>query len=62
MSTNIKDVVKEKYGQAALCVVNGGSSCCGAAAAVWLRLFPALPDGVEVAAMQYAERGSVHGR
>jgi hypothetical protein len=28
----IKDVVKEKYGQAALRVATGGSSCCGAAA------------------------------
>jgi len=33
--TNIKEVVKEKYGQAALRVTNktGGSSCCGAAPA-----------------------------
>ena len=32
MSTaNIKEVVKEKYGQAALRVKTGGSSCCGAA-------------------------------
>ena len=31
--TNIKDVVKEKYGQAALRVTRGGSSCCGAAPA-----------------------------
>ncbi len=30
-STNIKDIVKEKYGQAALRVTSGGSSCCGAA-------------------------------
>ena len=30
MSTDIKDVVKEKYGQAALRVHAGGSSCCGA--------------------------------
>jgi len=29
----IKEVVKEKYGQAALRVVAGGSSCCGAAPA-----------------------------
>src|SRR3982751_1942992 len=28
---DIKEVVKEKYGQAALRVTNGGSSCCGAA-------------------------------
>ena len=27
---DIKEVVKEKYGQAALRVTNGGSSCCGA--------------------------------
>jgi arsenite methyltransferase len=30
MSTDIKEVVKEKYGQAALRVHAGGSSCCGA--------------------------------
>jgi SAM-dependent methyltransferase len=30
MSTDIKEVVKEKYGQAALRVTSGGSSCCGA--------------------------------
>ena len=30
----IKEVVKEKYGQAALRVATGGSSCCGAAAAI----------------------------
>jgi arsenite methyltransferase len=29
--TDIKEVVKEKYGQAALRVSNGGSTCCGAA-------------------------------
>src|SRR5580704_2889635 len=34
MSTqSIKEVVKEKYGQAALRVQTGGSSCCGASAA-----------------------------
>lgn len=30
MNTDIKEVVKEKYGQAALRVKSGGSSCCGA--------------------------------
>ena len=30
---NVKEVVKEKYGQAALRVKSGGSSCCGAAPA-----------------------------
>ena len=33
MSTDIKEVVKEKYGQAALRVHAGGSSCCGGSAA-----------------------------
>jgi arsenite methyltransferase len=31
-SPEIKEVVKEKYGQAALRVTSGGSSCCGASA------------------------------
>jgi arsenite methyltransferase len=30
MSTDIKDIVKEKYGQAALRVTSGGSCCCSA--------------------------------
>src|SRR5208282_3362092 len=34
MSTDIKEIVKEKYGQAALRVHSGGSSCCGASAAL----------------------------
>jgi arsenite methyltransferase len=33
-SSSIKEVVKEKYGQAALRVHTGGSSCCGASAAL----------------------------
>jgi SAM-dependent methyltransferase len=32
-NTNIKEVVKEKYGEAALRVNSGGSACCGATAA-----------------------------
>ncbi|MGC1451349.1 MAG: arsenite methyltransferase [Candidatus Sulfotelmatobacter sp.] len=32
-TTDIKDVVKQKYGEAALRVKSGGSSCCGAATA-----------------------------
>src|SRR5690349_1720157 len=32
-SEELRDVVKEKYGQAALRVTSGGSSCCGAEAA-----------------------------
>jgi arsenite methyltransferase len=34
METNLKEVVKEKYGQAALRVKTGGSSCCGAGPSV----------------------------
>jgi 2-polyprenyl-3-methyl-5-hydroxy-6-metoxy-1,4-benzoquinol methylase len=40
MSTTIKDVVKEKYGQAALRVNRGGSACCGATAASGLGCDP----------------------
>jgi SAM-dependent methyltransferase len=32
-STDIKEVVRQKYGEAALRVKSGGSSCCGAASA-----------------------------
>ena len=39
-STDIRDVVKEKYGQAALRVKTGGSSCCGATAASGLGCAP----------------------
>ena len=39
-STDIKEVVKEKYGQAALRVTSGGSSCCGATAASGLSCDP----------------------
>ena len=33
MSGDIKELVKEKYGQAAVRAKTGGSSCCGASAA-----------------------------
>jgi len=39
-SLNIKEVVKEKYGQAALRVTSGSSSCCGAAASSGLGCDP----------------------
>ena len=39
-TTDIKNVVKEKYGQAALRVNSGGSSCCGATAASGLGCDP----------------------
>ena len=37
---DIKEVVKEKYGQAALRVASGGSSCCGADAACGTNVDP----------------------
>ena len=39
-SPDIKEVVKEKYGQAALRVTNGGSSCCEATASSGLGCDP----------------------
>ena len=39
-ATDIKQVVKEKYGQAALRVKTGGSACCGATAASGLGCDP----------------------
>jgi len=39
-TTDIKEVVKEKYGQAALGVKTGGNSCCGAAPASGLSCDP----------------------
>ena len=39
-TTDIKEVVKEKYGQAALRVKTGGSGCCGATAASGLGCDP----------------------
>ena len=39
-TTNIKEVVRERYGQAALRVKAGGSSCCGAAPASGLSCDP----------------------
>jgi arsenite methyltransferase len=38
--TNLKEVVKEKYGQAALRVATGGSNCCGATSASGLSCDP----------------------
>jgi arsenite methyltransferase len=39
-TTDVREVVKEKYGQAALRVKRGGSSCCGATAASGLGCDP----------------------
>ena len=43
-TTDIKEVVKEKYGQAALRVKTGGSSCCGATAASGMGCDPITSD------------------
>lgn len=43
-ATDIREVVKEKYGQAALRVKTGGSSCCGATAASVLSCDPITSD------------------
>lgn len=43
-ATDIKQVIKEKYGEAALRVTAGGSSCCGAAPAVGKRCDPITSD------------------
>jgi arsenite methyltransferase len=40
MTTDLRDIVKEKYGQAALRVNRGGSACCGATAASGLGCDP----------------------
>src|SRR5438128_6164602 len=39
-AADVRDVVREKYGQAALRVKSGGSSCCGATAASSLSCDP----------------------
>jgi SAM-dependent methyltransferase len=50
-TTDIKEVVKQKYGEAALRVKSGGSSCCGAATAtsccdpITTNLYDALQAG-----------------
>ena len=58
--SDIKEIVKEKYGQAALRVSSGGSSCCGSAPAsekccdpITSNLYdPAQADQIPSAAMQ----------
>jgi arsenite methyltransferase len=52
MDTGIREVVKDKYGQAALRVLNGGSSCCGATASCGTDVDPItsnLYDGAQAA-------------
>ena len=47
-AANVKEVVKEKYGQAALRVTTGGSGCCGATAASGLSCDPITSNLYEV--------------
>jgi arsenite methyltransferase len=49
---NIKEVVKEKYGQAALRVHTGGSSCCGSAPASGLSCDPITSNLYDAAQAQ----------
>src|SRR5947207_5800773 len=51
-TADIKDVVKEKYGQAALRVNRGGSDCCGATAASGLGCDPITSNLYDAAQMQ----------
>jgi len=50
--TNIKEVVKEKYGQAALRVTTGGSGCCGATPASGLTCDPITSNLYDVSQAQ----------
>ncbi|HEX3106496.1 MAG TPA: arsenite methyltransferase [Terriglobales bacterium] len=43
-NANVKEIVKEKYGQAALRVKTGGSSCCGATEANGLNCDPIVSN------------------
>ncbi len=49
METTVKEIVREKYGQAALRVKSGGSSCCGATAASSLSCDPITSNLYDVA-------------
>jgi arsenite methyltransferase len=51
-ATSIREVVKEKYGQAALRVKTGGSSCCGASAASELCCDPITSNLYDVSQAQ----------
>ena len=53
----IKDVVKERYGQAALRVTSGGSSCCGASAASTAECDPITSNLYDAAQDRRTARG-----
>lgn len=52
MSSDIKEVVREKYGQAALRVFTGGSTCCGAKSAAAGSCDPITSDLYDSAQVQ----------
>ena len=56
-TTDIKEVVKQKYGEAALRVKSGGSSCCGAAPTVGNKCDPITANIYD--ATQISARGCV---
>jgi len=52
-TVSVKDIVKEKYGQAALRVKSGGSGCCGATAASGLGCDPITSNLYEAGQTQH---------
>ena len=56
---NIKEVVKEKYGQAALRVTSGGSSCCGATPASGLSCDPITSNLYDESQAQQIPEGAM---
>src|SRR6202795_3720027 len=56
---NIKEVVREKYGQAALRVTSGGSSCCGATPASGLSCDPITSNLYDESQAQQIPEGAM---
>ena len=59
VNVDLKEVVKEKYGQAALRVSSGGSSCCGAAAAGGISCDPITSNLYDDAQAQQIPEGAM---
>src|SRR5215475_12524108 len=59
MSTDLKEVVKEKYGQAALRVVSGGSSCCGDTSACGTEVDPITSQLYDASQLTEIPEGAV---
>jgi arsenite methyltransferase len=55
----VKEIVKEKYGQAALRVTSGGSSCCGATAATGFGCDPITSNLYEAGQTQHVPAEAV---